>query len=339
MKSVFVKKPFQFDVREIPIPPLGPHDVQVRVKACGLCGTDVRQAAIGESFAPFGHEVAGIVEAIGSAVENVRPGDDVCLESGTFDRFSDLSRNGKVDLDMTGRSMFNDGIETMGFAEHMVVPCECCVKFSGLTYAQASLIEPLGVAYDLWKVTGVELGEDVLVYGLGPIGLFALRLARLNGARRIYAVNRSGRDARDALALAWGADAVIHPDETPLTREMFEKGGVDKVFMTASPAVMPDTMALMNTGGVMGFIGIGSDELGDRRIAFDMRFFHDQKLQIRASNAVPALYFPACLALCNAGMIDMQAMISHKIRLDHFAADVRAYLDDRKDALKAVMEL
>lgn len=73
MKSVFVKKPFQFDVREIPIPPLGPHDVQVRVKACGLCGTDVRQAAIGESFAPFGHEVAGIVEAIGSAVENVRP--------------------------------------------------------------------------------------------------------------------------------------------------------------------------------------------------------------------------------------------------------------------------
>lgn len=115
---------------------------------------------------------------------------------------------------------------------------------------------------------------------------------------RIYAVNRSGRDARDALALAWGADAVIHPDETPLTREMFEKGGVDKVFMTASPAVMPDTMALMNTGGVMGFIGIGSDELGDRRIAFDMRFFHDQKLQIRASNAVPALYFPACLALC-----------------------------------------
>ena len=115
---------------------------------------------------------------------------------------------------MTGRSMFNDGIETMGFAEHMVVPCECCVKFSGLTYAQASLIEPLGVAYDLWKVTGVELGEDVLVYGLGPIGLFALRLARLNGARRIYAVNRSGRDARDALALAWGADAVIHPDET-----------------------------------------------------------------------------------------------------------------------------
>jgi threonine dehydrogenase-like Zn-dependent dehydrogenase len=147
---------------------VGPFDVLVKVKACGLCGTDVRTAMEAEEYAPFGHEVAGIVEQVGASVHNVAPGDDICIESGTFDRYSSLSRDGKVDLDMSGRSMFNSGVGTMGFAEYIVVPCETCVKFSSLSYAEAALIEPLGVAYDLVKVTGITMGDDVIVYGLGP---------------------------------------------------------------------------------------------------------------------------------------------------------------------------
>ncbi len=337
MKSIFVKKRLDFQVREIPIPPVGPYDVLVKVKACGLCGTDVRTCMEAEEYEPIGHEVAGTVEQVGQAVHNVAPGDDVCLESGTFDRFSALSRDGKVDLDMTGRSMFNSGVGTMGFAEYMVVPCESCVKFSSLSYAEASLIEPLGVAYDLVKVTGIELGDDVIVYGLGPIGLFALRLARLSGARKIYGITRSGRGVSDRLALKWGADEVIHSDQVDLSQYPFARGGVEKMLMTATPDAMPGAMKLLNVGGVMGFIGIGT---GDKQFAtFDMRHFHDNKLQIRASNAVPALYFPACLDLCTSGMLDMSAMISHPLHMDSFAQDVQAYLDDHANALKAVMTL
>ena len=337
MKSIFVKKKLDIQVREIPIPPVGPFDVLVKVKACGLCGTDVRTAMEAEEYEPFGHEVAGIVEQVGASVHNVAPGDDVCIESGTFDRFSSLSRNGKVDVDMSGRSMFNSGVCTMGFAEYMVVPCETCVKFSSLSYAEAALIEPLGVAYDLVKVTGITIGDDVIVYGLGPIGLFALRLARLSGARKIYGITRSGRDARDRLALAWGADAVIHSDKVNLSQYAYAKGGVEKMLMTATPDAMPGAMKLLNVGGVMGFIGIGT---GDRQFAtFDMRHFHDNKLQIRASNAVPALFFPACLDLCTSGMLDMSAMISHTLHMDTFKQDVQAYLNDHANALKAVMSL
>lgn len=291
-----------------------------------------------EDFTAIGHEVAGAVERVGSAVTNVAPGQDVCVESGTFDRFSDRSRNGKVELDKTGRSMFNSGVGTMGFAEYMAVPCETCVGFEGLTYAQAALIEPLGVAYDLVKVTGIELGDDVLVYGIGPIGLFALRLARLAGARRIFAVNRSGRDARDRLALAWGADEVLHSDKIDLAGYPFLRGGVDRILMTATPDAMPGAMGLLNVGGVMGFIGIGTSG-AKRFVTFDMYRFHEDKLQIRASNAVPALYFPACIDLCRSGMVDMGAMISHSLRFESFGRDVKAYVDDRRGALKAVMEL
>lgn len=338
MKSVFVRKSLDFQVREIHIPALGPFDVLVKVKACGLCGTDVRIAMESEDWQPIGHEVAGVVEAVGSAVMNMKPGQDVCLESGTFDRFSSRSRDGRVELDKTGRSMFNSGVNTMGFAEYMVVPCETCVPFSGLRYAEAALIEPLGVAYDLVKVTGIELGDDVLVYGIGPIGLFALRLARLAGARRVFAVNHSGRDARDALAVAWGADGVLHTDKTEITKASFPVGGVDKILMTATPDAMPAAMDLMDVGGVMGFIGIGMS--GPKRfVTFDMYRFHEDKLQIRASNAVPALYFPACIELCKSGMVDMKAMISHSLHLDSFGRDVQTYVDDRRGALKAVLEL
>ena len=337
MKAILVKKSYDFKLIETGIPECGPHDVLVQVKACGLCGTDLRTAAGADGYEPIGHEIAGVVHGVGSAVENVRPGQDVCLESGTFDRFSSLSRNGQVDKDMTGRSMFNSGIATMGFAEYILVPCESCVPFSGMSYAEASLTEPMGVAYDLLKVTGLDLGEDVLVYGIGPIGLFALRLARLMGARRIYAVNTSGRDARDRLAKAWGADEVIHSDRVDLLRYPFPKGGVDRILMTAPPSVMPDALKLLNIGGVMGFIGIGVDDT--RYASFDMRLFHDRKLQIRASNAVPALYFPACLELCASGMVDMKAMISHTLSLDSFAGDVSKYMKDRQGALKAVMVL
>ncbi len=338
MKSVFVRRMLDFEVREIPVPPLGPTDVLVKVKACGLCGTDVRTAMEAEDYQPIGHEVAGVVEKVGTAVMNVAPGQDVCVESGTFDRFSDRSRNGKVDLDKTGRSMFNSGVGTMGFAEYMVVPCETCVGFSSLTFAQAALIEPLGVAYDLCKVTGIELGDDVLVYGIGPIGLFALRLARLAGARKIFAVNNSGREARDRLALAWGADEVLHSDKIDLSGYPFPRGGVDKILMTATPDAMPPAMNLLNVGGVMGFIGIGTS--GEKRfVTFDMYRFHEEKLQIRASNAVPALYFPSCIDLCKSGMVDMQAMISHSLHFESFERNVKAYIGDRRGALKAVMEL
>lgn len=339
MKTIYVKKHFQFDVREMPVPPMGALDVTVQVKTCALCGSDIRRATICEEYIPFGHEVAGIVEAVGSEVKNVKVGDTVCIESGTFDRFSDLSRNGKVDKDKTGRSIFNMNLGSMGFAEKVVAPCESLVKFDGMSFAEASMIEPMGVAYDLVKVTGIELGDDVMVYGIGPIGLLALRLARLSGARRIYAVDLSGRDARDELALKWGADKVIHTDKTPLDRSLFEKGGVDKVLVTAPPVVMPGAMKVMNVGGVMGFIGIGTDEMGDRVVSFDMRLFHDEKLQIRASNAVPALYFPACLELVRSGLVDVKALITHKLRMDHFTEDVAAYMNDRKGGLKAVLEI
>ena len=151
---------------------------------------------------------------------------------------------------------------------------EVVVPFEGLSFAVASLAEPLGVAVDLTEVVDIRMGDDVLVVGLGPIGLMALRLAKLRGARKIYAAARSHSVKRIETALAFGADEIIYTDKTPLETYEFERDGVDRVLVTAPPATIPSTFKAARTGGVIGYIGI---EFGPgATIAFDANEFHSR---------------------------------------------------------------
>src|SRR5450759_2214429 len=100
MKAAYLKAPFQFEIKEIALREIKQDEVLVKVKACSVCGHDMIMAAYGATeMQPFGHEISGVVEKVGSYVKNVELGDKVVLESGTFDRFSANSRNGRVDLD------------------------------------------------------------------------------------------------------------------------------------------------------------------------------------------------------------------------------------------------
>ena len=228
----------------------------------------------------------------------------------------------------------------LGFAEKIVTPAESCVRFLKLSFTEAAVIEPMGVAYDLFKTTDICVGDDVLVMGIGTIGLLALRLARLAGARKIYAANNSGRDMRDAIAREWGADEIIHTDKTPLTEISFERNGIDKALVTAPPSTLQDVMYCMNYGGVIGLIGITEGNRGakaEERTPIDMKWFHDKKLQLRASNASPAMCFPACIDLCESGMVDISRLISHELKMETFKADFMKYIDEKTKAVKAVM--
>ncbi|MFA6976191.1 MAG: alcohol dehydrogenase catalytic domain-containing protein, partial [Mesotoga sp.] len=85
MKAAFVKSPFKFEIREVDLPPLKPNDVLVKIKASGICGTDLHTARTeAKDWQSFGHEIVGIVEKVGSNVENVKFGQSVLVESGSF---------------------------------------------------------------------------------------------------------------------------------------------------------------------------------------------------------------------------------------------------------------
>jgi threonine dehydrogenase-like Zn-dependent dehydrogenase len=336
MKALYMKAPLQFELRDVPLREPGDDEVIVRVGACGFCGHDMilaRYAA--KDWQPFGHEFSGVVESTGKNVCNVAKGDHVAVETSTFGFLSDRARNGRPELDTRGPSYMDMQHTAMGFAERTIVPACLCVKTDGIPFTQACFLEPMGVAYDLILTADIHLGEDVLVMGLGSIGLMALQMARKSGARKIYAADRSYNRAKLALAKAYGADEVICTDETDMTGYPFERGGVDKALVTTPPATIDTATRVCRVGGVVAFLGIS---YGDQAVvSFDSNVVHLNKLQIRASNAIPALYFPRCIDLLRSGQVDVTRLLTHSFDLEHAEQGLMKFARDKSDAVKAVM--
>ncbi len=340
MLAAFVRAPWEFALREVPVPAVRPGWVLVQLRACGICGTDLHIAARTDhkltQFPPtawqgFGHEVAGVVVQMGAGVENVKEGDRVVLESGSYCGVCDLCRSGRVDLCPNGPNFWRN--ESMGFAQYILAPAQACVPFDGLTDAVASLAEPLGVALDMAYTADVRLGNEVLVLGLGPIGLMSIPIVRRMGAARIYAANRSG-GKRLEVARALGADEVhaAAPGAIP-----FRKGGVDRALITAPPSAIAGVFPVLRYGGIAAYIGI---DYGDNAcVRFDGNDFHFRKLQLRASHAAPALYFPTVLQMLKDGHVDGAALVSHTFPLERIEEAMLFARDARDEVVKVVITM
>ena len=334
MKAAFIKAPYQVEIREVALREIKENEVLVKVKACGICGTDVSSIAHNAmEWEPVGHEIGSVVEQLGAHVKGLQIGETVTFETGTFCRECENCRNGRYDLCNSGPTFWLKG--TMGFADYLIVPMECVVRCEGLSFAAATLVEPLGVALDLLYTADVKLNDDVLVVGLGPIGLMAVRLAKLMGARKIYAAVRSNSVRRAELAKQFGADEVLFTDVRELVDHTFEKGGVDKILVTAPPETIPGTLKVAKVGAIIAFLGI---EYGaGATISFDANDFHFKKLQLRGAFASPALYFPRCIDLLKSGVIDAEALISHTFKLDELAEAFIKLRDEKETVVKMVM--
>lgn len=335
MRAVYVKAPYQFEIRELDMPEPGRGEVLIDVRACAVCGTDMHTAASeADHFQSFGHEIAGVVVKNGPGAGRIAPGTRVVLESGTFCHSCDNCRNGRIDICTNGKSIIDD-VEISGYADFLIAPEQSLVPFDGLSFAQAALAEPLGVALDLFYTTGIELNDDVAVVGLGPIGLMAIALAKAAGARNVYAVQRNGKSkARIELARKLGVTDVILTSETRLEDYPFPRGGLDKIMITAAPSVIPQCLKLGNYGAVVSFLGIDMDN-GD--ITFNANDFHFRKLQLRASYAVPALWFPRALELIKSGVINADDFITHTFPLEQIETMFKKQRDDVSDVVKMVM--
>ena len=335
MRVVYVKAPFQFEIREVPMPEPGAGQVLLDVRACAVCGTDLHTAATdAEDFQSFGHEIAGVVVKNGPGAGRFRPGDQVIVESGTFCHVCENCRNGRPDLCTNGISIIDD-VEISGYADYMLVPEQALVPFSGLAFAEAALAEPLGVALDLFYTTGIELNDDVAVVGLGPIGLMTIALAKAAGARNIYAVQRSDRSkARIELAKKLGATDVIITSRTDLAAYPFPRGGVNKIMITGTPSVIPETFKIALYGTIIGFLGI---DLQNGDITFNANDFHFKKLQLRASYAVPALWFPRALDLLQSGVINPKDFLTQTFPLEKIEEMFRKQQFDGADVIKMAM--
>ena len=339
MKAAYLKAHHEFELRDVTLPELPDDEVLVKVNACGFCGHDKILADYkAENWEPFGHEFAGVIEKTGSKVKNLQIGDRVVVMTSMFvtDPLSDFVLDGRPDLAYESLVDYvNRPHVEMGFSERTLVPACLCYKFDGIPDEEACFAEPMGVAADLVKTADVKLGNDVVLMGCGAIGLMALQMAKASGARKIWAVELSGSKKKAELALEYGADEVIFSDEVDLQKYPWPKGGVDRVLVTTPPKTIDLATRICRPGGIVAFLGIGYGERG--MVTFDSNVVHLNKLQIRGSNAMPALYFPFVFDMMHAGFVKVDKMITNTFSLDEAPKALKEFLDDQANTCKAVM--
>lgn len=332
-RSAFLKAPGQVELRRVELnEPVADGKALIRIEACGICGTDLSAfRAKAREWTPFGHEIAGVIEEIGAGAPHLSPGMRVVLESSSYCGHCELCRNGRVDLCCKAPNMWAE--RCLGMSDRMTAPVACIVPYHGLSPDIASLAEPAGVALDMVKTADIKIGDRVCLLGPGPIGLMAIAIARHAGATSVACVGRPGSDRRLATARELGAQTYVTDgplgDVTGLARSF------DHVLLTTPVSTIPDALSLLDYGGRLTYIGIGDSE--DGRIAFDGNDFHFRKLQLRASYAAPAIYYPTVLRLLEAGVIPGERIISHRFELDAIAKAIDVCLTDRSAVVKVVV--
>ena len=329
-RAAFYRSTDDVVLRETQFDKVGPTERIIRVDACGICGTDINAILLGAvDYTSVGHEVAGrVIEADGAI--SATP---VVLESSSACGRCHACRNGHPDLCTDVKSFF--ARPYFGLAERMPTPEISILPYEGIDPAVATLSEPLGVAIDLCETAGITPYSTVLVVGLGPIGLMAVRLAKLAGANRIYAATFSKRKKRNELALEFGADELLYEDETPLHSRKLSPAP-DRILITAPPPAIGTCVAPAAIGAIMAFIGVGHGD-GENAV-IPANVFHFKKLQLRSSFAAPALRTPMALELLRSGRVDGAKLISHRIPLSEAARAIRVACLDKNEAIKVVVE-
>ena len=263
MKALVKESPVAgFLLKDVPVPTIRDDEVLIRVRCAGVCGTDVHihewdAWAQGRCKPPFvvGHEFAGEVAEVGKLVTDVKAGDRVTAEGHIVCGRCHLCRTGNGHVCPNTKII---GVDRDGcFAEYIAMPAGNVWHLDDdVSFEVGGIHDPMGNAFHT-ALHGTELpGATVLVTGCGPIGIFAVGIARSAGASRIIASD--GNPKPLALARTMGAhDAVQPADAERAVREATDGLGVDVVLeMSGVAAAIHQAFALVRVGGRVQMLGI-----------------------------------------------------------------------------------
>ena len=251
-----------FELRDVPVPTIRDDEVLIRVRSAGVCGTDVHihewdAWAQGRCRPPFtvGHEFAGVVEKVGGLVTSVQVGDRVTAEGHIVCGRCHLCRTGNAHVCPETKII---GVDRDGaFADYIAMPASNVWHLDpAVSFAVGGIHDPMGNAFHT-ALHGTHLpGATVLVTGCGPIGIFAVGIAKAAGASAIIASDVN--PTRLALARRMGATAAVTPTEAAEAVRAATHGlGVDIVLeMSGVPAAIHQAFALVRVGGRVQMLGI-----------------------------------------------------------------------------------
>ncbi|MHC4511016.1 MAG: zinc-dependent alcohol dehydrogenase [Planctomycetota bacterium] len=342
MKALVYTEPYCFEYSDFPDPTTGEDDVLIRVKACGICGSDVHGSTgkTGRRIPPLvmGHEAAGVVEQAGPNVSGFKKGDRVCFDSTVYCNTCQACRQGLYNR-CDKRQVLGVSIPVFkrhgAFAEYVAVPSWIVFKIpEHLSFVQAALLEPASIGTHASNRAPIGADDTILVIGAGAIGLFILQGARLRGAAKVIAVDID--EFRLDTAKKLGADALVNPLKSDLKDrilELTEGQGVHVAWEAVGYAkTFADAVSVTKLGGHV--VAVGNLE---KTAEFDLQELVARELTFTGSYASSG-EFRQCIDLVASGKINVEPLISDVLPLEEGPRAFERLLKAEEDLLKIVLE-
>jgi D-xylulose reductase len=343
MKALVLESQNKLSLRDFPIEEkMGPYDVKIQIKACGICGSDVHyytEGAIGDFIVRepmiLGHEASGVIVEKGSKVTNVEVGDMVCMEPGIPDMEAPEVLEGNYHLDPNIVFWATPPVHGC-LREYVVHPARFCFKLpEGMTAAEGAMMEPLATGIEAAKKAQIRPGDTALVVGCGTIGMMVAISALAGGCSKVYISDVK----QEKLDIASTYDNIVPINSTKFNLEEFimketNGRGVDRIFeASGSPQVYPDFFRCAKRGAKVVIVGMMNGT-----VPMDMPFIMVRGLSIetlfRYTNT-----FDRAVALVNAGKINLKPLISKTFS---FEDSIKAYeyaAAGHPDVVKVMIEL
>lgn len=314
MHALLLTDYLNLEIADVPEPAIGPDDVLVRVRACGICGSDVHgwDGSSGRRRPPLimGHEAAGEVARVGSGVTDLAPGARVTFDSTVYCGRCAFCLSGDVNL-CDDRQVVGvappEYTRNGAFAEFVAVPRRIVYRLpDAFPFEHAALIEAVSIGVHAVSITPVKLGDTAVIVGAGMIGSVTLQAARSAGCTRIIAVDVEGAKLDRARSI--GATDVINPTTTDVAeavRAMTGGRGADVAFECVGYTA-PVTTAIQSVrkGGVVTLVGNLAPNI-------EMPLQHVVTRQIRLQGSCASNgEYPPCIDLMTRGIVQVAPLIS-----------------------------
>jgi 2-desacetyl-2-hydroxyethyl bacteriochlorophyllide A dehydrogenase len=327
MKALVIEKPGIAKIQTLPVAPVGERDVRIKVKASGICGTDVhifRGEYLGGYPVIPGHEFSGVIEEVGAKVTRFKTGDHVAIEPNISCDNCHACLNNRQNFceHWNGVGVTLSG----GMAEYAVVPEKAVFSIGTLPFLSGAFVEPLSCVLHGVERARIKLADKVLILGAGPIGILLSKTIQLQGASEITQVDLN--QSRLELAKKSGAAKVCASLEE-LKPDSFD------VVVDASgvTSLMERALDFVRKGGTILWFGVPKRDAKVQLPAFTIfekgLFMLSSYTSVR--NSIQAV------ALLEKGKIDVAPLVSHQLPLKDFARGVEIIEKGSEGVLKVVI--
>ncbi len=326
-------------IEEIPVPEIGPGELLVRIEASGICGSDVMHwYRAGKTPLVLGHEIAGIVAVVGEGVQAYQEGDRVSASHHVPCNTCHYCLHGHHTVcDTLRRTNFYPG----GFSEYVRLPAINVDRGiyrlpGGMSFDEATFIEPLACVYRGQRIAGTGMGHSVLVVGSGVSGLLHVQLAKVLGASLVVAtdINRYRLKAASGLGADMTVDSI--EDVPDFFREINEGRGADIVILTTgAEAAIHHAVKSVDRGGTVLFFAPAA--VG---VSFPLpvnEIFWRNEITLTSSYAANYHEHAVAMELIDQKKVNITDMITHKLPLDEIQKGFQL-VEEAGESLKVIIK-